>query len=117
MRRYKFEGYTITNCGYHQPDHCVWWEACDDDGLACFHGKTLREVEFLILESKWQDKLREKERDAAELLRRLKVAEDALEKITTGSFNHKNGDKPIVQVIIDIASNALFDIREEGGAE
>ena len=56
MRRYKFEGYTITNCGYHQPDHCVWWEACDDDGLACFHGKTLREVEFLILESKWEEK-------------------------------------------------------------
>ena len=49
-------------------------------------------------------------------LRRLKVAEDALEKITTGSFSHKDGDKPIVQVIIDIASNALFAIREEGCA-
>lgn len=53
-------------------------------------------------------------RIAAGLRRRLKVAEDALEKITTGSFNHKDGDKPIVQVIIDIASNALFAIREEG---
>ena len=48
---------------------------------------------------------------------KLKVAEDALEKITTGSFGHKDGDKPIVQVIIDIASNALFAIREEGGAK
>lgn len=48
---------------------------------------------------------------------KLKVAEDALEKITTGCFSHKDGDKPIVQVIIDIASNALFAIREEGGAK
>ena len=55
--------------------------------------------------------------EVADLRRRLKVVEDALEKITTGSFNHKNGDKPIVQVIIDIASNALFAIREEGGAK
>ena len=52
-----------------------------------------------------------------DLRRRLKVAEDALEKITTGSFSHKDGDKPIVQVIIDIASNALFAIREEGEAK
>ena len=48
---------------------------------------------------------------------KLKVAEDELEKITTGCFSHKDGDKPIVQVIIDIASNALFKIREEGGAK
>ena len=54
--------------------------------------------------------------EVADLRRRLKVAEDALEKITTGSFSHKDGDKPIVQVIIDIASNALFAIREEGFA-
>ena len=76
MRRYKFGGYTITNCGYHQPDHCVWWEACDDDGMACFHGKTLREVEFLILESKWEDKLRAKEREVAKLRECLKEAVD-----------------------------------------
>ena len=54
--------------------------------------------------------------EVADLRRRLKVAEDALEKITTGSLSHKDGDKPIVQVIIDIASNALFAIREEGCA-
>ena len=74
MRRYKFGGYTITNCGYHQPDHCVWWEACDDDGLACFHGKTLREVEFLILESKWEEKIKAKDREIAELRECLKEA-------------------------------------------
>ena len=74
MKRYKFKGYTITNCGYHQPDHCVWWEACDDDGLACFHGKTLREVEFLILESKWDCKLKSKELEVAELRECLKEA-------------------------------------------
>ena len=48
------------------------------------------------------------------LLKKLKVAEVALEEITTGSFAHKDGDKPIVQVIIDIASKALFEIREKG---
>ena len=74
MKRYKFGGYTITNCGYHQPDHCVWWEACDDDGLACFHGKTLREVEFLILESKWEEKIKAKEREVSELRECLKEA-------------------------------------------
>lgn len=67
MTRYKFKGYTITNCGYHQPDHCVWWEACNDDGQACFHGTTLREVEFLILESEWEDKLKKKNVEVAEL--------------------------------------------------
>ena len=50
-------------------------------------------------------------------LRGAGIDEDALEKITTGDFSHKDGDKPIVQVIIDIARNALFAIREEGGAE
>ena len=55
----------------------------------------------------------EYKREICDLRQRLKIAEDSLEKITTGSFNHKDGDKPIVQVIIDIASNALFAIREE----
>ena len=53
-------------------------------------------------------------REASARLRKLKIAEDALEEITTGSFAHKDGDKPIVQVIIDIASKALFEIREKG---
>lgn len=57
MNRYKFRGYTITNCGYHQPDHCVWWEAVDENGEACFHGHTLREVEIMICEYKLEQKL------------------------------------------------------------
>ena len=63
MSRYKFKGYTITNCGYHQPDHCVWWEAVDENGEACFHGNTLREVEFMILDYEWEQKMRKKEEE------------------------------------------------------
>ena len=74
MAKYKFEGYTIQCCGYHQPDHCVWWEATDDSGCACFHGTTLREVEFMIIDSKWEHKLKAKERAIAELSECLKEA-------------------------------------------
>ena len=65
--RYKFIGYTITNCGYHQPDHCVWWEAVDENGEACFHGHSLREVEFMILDDEWEKKLREKDAEIERL--------------------------------------------------
>lgn len=65
--RYKFKGYTITNCGYHQPDHCVWWEAVDENGEACFHGHSLREVEFMILDDEWETKLREKDAEIERL--------------------------------------------------
>lgn len=55
---YKFRGYVIKCCGYHQPDHCVWWEATDSNtGEACFHGKTLREVEFMIIESEKDEEI------------------------------------------------------------
>ena len=74
MTKYKFKGYTISCCGYHQPDHCVWWEAVDDSGCACFHGTTLREVEFMILDSEWEDKLKAKDREIAELRECLKEA-------------------------------------------
>ena len=70
MARYKFKGYTITNCGYHQPDHCVWWEAVDENGEACFHGHTLREVEFEILDYEWEQKIRAKDEE----IERLKVS-------------------------------------------
>ena len=63
MSRYKFRGYTITNCGYHQPDHCVWWEAVNDNGEACFHGNTLREVEFDILDYEWEQKMKKKDEE------------------------------------------------------
>lgn len=71
-RRYLYKGYTITNCGYHHPDHCVWWEAVDKDGYACFHGHTLREVEMLINDSEWEDKLRAKDALIKELTDALK---------------------------------------------
>lgn len=58
MSAYLYKGYKISNVGYHQPDHCVWWEAVDKDGCACFHGHTLREVEMLINDSEWEDKLK-----------------------------------------------------------
>ena len=61
-----------------------------------------------------EELLTAEKRKTADLRRRMKVAEDALEKITTGSFSHKAGDKPIVQVIIDIARDAFFEVREEG---
>ena len=56
MSRYSFMGYSIRNCGYHQPDHCVWWEATDSSGSACFHATTLREIEMMILESSLKEK-------------------------------------------------------------
>ena len=67
MTKYKFMGYTIYNCGYHQPDHCVWWEAVDENGEACFHGHTLREVEFEILDYEWEQKMRRKDEEIEKL--------------------------------------------------
>lgn len=79
MTRYKFKGYTITNCGYHQPDHCVWWEAVDDNGGACFHGNTLREVEFMILDYEWEQKMKKKDEEIERLKReKIEVEADAL---------------------------------------
>ena len=97
MTRYKFKGYTISNCGYHQPDHCVWWEAVDENGGACFHGNTLREVEFMILDDEWEQKMRK--------------MRDALERIVslTNSLDENCGVDPVE--IRDIARNAL----SEGG--
>lgn len=35
------KGYRISNCGYHEPDHCVWWEAVDmQTGCADYHATT-----------------------------------------------------------------------------
>lgn len=67
MSSYLYKGYKISNLGYHQPDHCVWWEAVDKDGCACFHGNTLREVEMQINDSEWEDKLKAKDDEIARL--------------------------------------------------
>lgn len=24
---YEDKGYRISNCGYHQPNHCIWWRS------------------------------------------------------------------------------------------
>lgn len=38
---YEYKGYKISNCGYHEPDHCVWWEAVDmKTGCADYHATT-----------------------------------------------------------------------------
>ena len=38
---YEYKGYRISNCGYHEHDHCVWWEAVDmQTGCADYHATT-----------------------------------------------------------------------------
>lgn len=107
MAKYKFKGFTISCCGYHQPDHCVWWEAVDDSGCAFFHGTTLREVEFMILDSEWEDKLKAKDREIAELRDKLKVAEEfATEmKQSTNSLVRSCGHQMILRLQGEGANN------------
>lgn len=68
--KYKYRGYLVYCCGYHQPDHCVWWEAVDEKtNEACFHGTTKREVISLIdesiVEDQWKAKLANVEEKSA----------------------------------------------------
>lgn len=117
MAKYKFKGYTISCCGYHQPDHCVWWEAVDDSGCACFHGTTLREVEFMILDSEWEDKLKAKDREIAELRDKLKVADDALRKLQERLVAGVYDGTIDPHEALKIAEDAIAAIREEGGVK
>lgn len=49
LGRYIYRGYEIYNCGYHHPDHCVWWEACKiGSGNADYHANTKREIMEMI---------------------------------------------------------------------
>ena len=112
MTKYKFKGYTISCCGYHQPDHCVWWEAVDDSGCACFHGTTLREVEFMILDSEWEDKLKAKDREIAELRECLKEA--IREKCPFTLMSCKRGEPCDYECGTEKWRKALQD---EGGAK
>ena len=89
--RYKFKGYTITNWGYHQPDHCVWWEAVDENGEACFHGHSLREVEFIILDDEWEQKLRAKEREIENLKSSCSAMHKALKQASYFLNKHHMG--------------------------
>lgn len=46
---YKYKGYQISNCGYHHPDHCIWWEAVNiDTGCADYHANTKKVIMGLI---------------------------------------------------------------------
>lgn len=45
---YAYRGFFLRNCGYHHPDHCVWWEATDETGAACFHATTKRAIMRMI---------------------------------------------------------------------
>lgn len=46
---YTYRGYRISNCGYHPPDHCVWWEAVNmHTNCADYHATTKAEIMRLI---------------------------------------------------------------------
>lgn len=86
MSAYLYKGYKISNLGYHQPDHCVWWEAVDKNGFACFHGNTLREVEMLIDDSEWEDKIKVKDAE----IERLRALVGKLADIVDGPLCHQD---------------------------
>jgi hypothetical protein len=42
---YEYKGYRLLNCGYHQPDHCIWWQAVDiKTGCTEYSKHTKREL-------------------------------------------------------------------------
>lgn len=46
---YEYKGYRISNCGYHEPDHCVWWEAVNQStGCADYHATTKKRIISMI---------------------------------------------------------------------
>lgn len=46
---YSYKGYRISNCGYHHPDHCIWWEAVNENtGCADYHATTKNEIIRMI---------------------------------------------------------------------
>ena len=46
---YDYKGYRISNCGYHAPDKCVWWEAVNYiTGCADYHATTKKEIIKMI---------------------------------------------------------------------
>ena len=58
---YEYKGYRLVNCGYHHPDHCVWWEAVDNKtGCADYHAGTKWELMRMIdedeIKDQWSDK-------------------------------------------------------------
>lgn len=46
---YLYKGYRISNCGYHHPDHCIWWEAVNEATCcADYHANTKKEIIRMI---------------------------------------------------------------------
>lgn len=46
---YEYKRYRISNCGYYQPDHCIWWEAVNKKtGCADYHATTKKDIIKLI---------------------------------------------------------------------
>lgn len=46
---YEYKGYRLANCGYHESDHCVWWEAVNiESGSVSYHAHTKRSIMGLI---------------------------------------------------------------------
>ena len=76
--KYKYRGFVISNMGYYQPDHHVWWEGVDEKtGEASYHGRTLREVMQMIDE----DILREELTSKADCRGNAAKMREALDKI------------------------------------
>lgn len=49
MGVYEYKGYKITNYGYYPPDHCIWWEAVNEEtGCADYHAHTKKEIIDMI---------------------------------------------------------------------
>ncbi|MCX4357462.1 MAG: hypothetical protein OSJ43_14820 [Oscillospiraceae bacterium] len=46
---YEYKGYRLYHCGYHQPDHCVWWEATNiETELVEYHATTKKRLMTII---------------------------------------------------------------------
>lgn len=46
---YEYKGYRISNCGYHHPDHCIWWEAVNIvTGCTDYHATTKKHLIEII---------------------------------------------------------------------
>lgn len=42
---YEYKGYRLYCCGYHQPDHCIWWEAVNiKTELVEYHATTKKRL-------------------------------------------------------------------------
>lgn len=46
---YEYKGYRLANCGYHRPNHQIWWEAVNlKTDCADYHAQTKKELMQMI---------------------------------------------------------------------